>query len=1340
MTLGLLKTALKSIWRRACALLIVYNSPLFDADFYLGQGARAGRWRSVTIVHYLWRGRALGLRPHPLFDPAWYLETYPEVAAARLEPLAHYLEVGATQGFRPHPLFDSAWYLERHPEVAAPGLNPLVHYLEVGAAQGFRPHPLFDSAWYLERHPEVAAAGLNPLIHYLLYGAAQGLRPHPLFDPAGYPEVAGAGGNPLIHYLEAGALQGVRPHRLFDPAYYLRHHPEVAGRNPLLHYLEEGSGRDFAPHPLFDPGWYRRRHPEVAAAGQEPLAHYLEVGIARGFSPHPLFDPAYYLRRYPEVAAAGQEPLFHYLLHGAAQGLRSHPLFDPVWYLESHPEAAGADPLIHYLEDGAFRGFRPHRLFDPAYYLRHHPEVAGRNPLLHYLEDGSGRDFAPHPLFDPGWYRRRHPEVAAAGQEPLAHYLEVGIAGGFSPHPLFDPAYYLRRYPEVAAAGQEPLFHYLLHGAAQGLRSHPLFDPVWYLESHPEAAGADPLIHYLEDGAFRGFRPHRLFDPAYYLRHHPEVAGRNPLLHYLEDGSGRDFAPHPLFDPGWYRGRHPEIAAAGQEPLSHYLEQGTARGFSPHPLFDPGWYLERYAEIGAAGREPLRHYLEHGADEGRWPNRFFDGGFYLRGHPGVANPLIDYLETGEPPHPLFDPAFYRRRYPEAVAGGADPLADYLAATAAGEDRDPFPIPASLRSLKPLLLAENLADLEPPPTGNPFRRLLADLAGLETPAAWPAAAWYDGQQPEVSILIINYNNAALTVLCLQALWAFTTGHSYEVVVLDNGSRDEDVAVLTAFPGRYRLVRTPVNRFFGEGNNLALEAARGRFVVFLNNDALVTPGWLEPLLAVFERDPGAVAVGPQLLYLSGRLQEAGAMLDPEGEPVRLGWGGRADDPAFGRTRVVDYCSAAALVCRRPALEAVAGFDWCWEPLYFEDVDLCLRLRQGGGRVLYCPDSHLYHIENASTRRLDRTREIDRIVAINRLKFRDRWHEPAGAVGADVITVPAAPEPLTSRTPRVSRPLLTILADFPWRPGAAMRAALEIAVAAGDDFEVCLLTPQPWSRLRLIQMMTALGLPAVPVRVAPSAGGPVEVFVAFGPAPALGRRNLLVSADGSAPPLPEGFQMLPVVPVSRYGQVFATVRQPLIVSVGRFAPGAGQDERVRWFRTGLEDGLLPAGTTLALAGVVAPEPGDRALFDQVRDLARDLPVRLYPNASHRRLLALYRDAALAWPAGPLTALEAMSAGALPLIAAGSAAAALIEPGLSGFVWSEARELLEISGRLLAATGTPAGKAASRAARDRAEALHPATPLRALLAAGTGHRPELQRQSTDDFEVAACNNNEIR
>src|SRR5215211_2765815 len=108
------------------------------------------------------------------------------------------------------------------------------------------------------------------------------------------------------------------------------------------------------------------------------------------------------------------------------------------------------------------------------------------------------------------------------------------------------------------------------------------------------------------------------------------------------------------------------------------------------------------------------------------------------------------------------------------------------------------------------------------------------------ASGPAApiSWYDASSPEVSIIILNFNKSHLTAQCLRHIWAYTRGKRYEVVVVDNGSTAAEFFKLSEFPGEFHLLRLPVNRFFGEGNNIGVEASRGRYIVFLNNDAFVT----------------------------------------------------------------------------------------------------------------------------------------------------------------------------------------------------------------------------------------------------------------------------------------------------------------------------------------------------------------------------------------------------------------------------------------------------------------------------------------------------------------------
>ena len=107
-------------------------------------------------------------------------------------------------------------------------------------------------------------------------------------------------------------------------------------------------------------------------------------------------------------------------------------------------------------------------------------------------------------------------------------------------------------------------------------------------------------------------------------------------------------------------------------------------------------------------------------------------------------------------------------------------------------------------------------------------------------------WYREDAPAVSLIILNFNKSHLTAECLRSVWRHTEGYPYEIVVVDNGSDTEDFAALTAISGPFRLVRLQTNRFFGEGNNIGAESARADLVCFMNNDIIVTPHWLEPLM--------------------------------------------------------------------------------------------------------------------------------------------------------------------------------------------------------------------------------------------------------------------------------------------------------------------------------------------------------------------------------------------------------------------------------------------------------------------------------------------------------------
>ena len=184
----------------------------------------------------------------------------------------------------------------------------------------------------------------------------------------------------------------------------------------------------------------------------------------------------------------------------------------------------------------------------------------------------------------------------------------------------------------------------------------------------------------------------------------------------------------------------------------------------------------------------------------------------------------------------------------------------------------------------------------------------------------------------------------------------------------------------------LVEVGVNRFFGEGNNIGVDYAHGDYIVFLNNDAFVQPGWIEALSSTMRGDPLVAAVGPMFLYPDGRVQEVGGIIVPTGDAVQIGKGAVWGPDHYDTPCAVDYCSAACLMMRRSDFLKVGGFGLEWEPAYYEDTDLCLKLWTQCGKVMVNPNARVVHIESKTTS--DRRLQLHDISEINRARFVKKW----------------------------------------------------------------------------------------------------------------------------------------------------------------------------------------------------------------------------------------------------------------------------------------------------------------------------------------------------------------
>ena len=244
-------------------------------------------------------------------------------------------------------------------------------------------------------------------------------------------------------------------------------------------------------------------------------------------------------------------------------------------------------------------------------------------------------------------------------------------------------------------------------------------------------------------------------------------------------------------------------------------------------------------------------------------------------------------------------------------------------------------------------------------------------------------------PRVTVIIPVYNDTSMTLECLRSLAdAQPASVRVEYLVVDDASTDDVARVLASVPG-ITFLRNGENLGFLRTCNRAALLSTADYVVFLNNDTLVRPGWLEELVRTAECDPRVGVVGAKLVYPDGTLQEAGGLIWRDATGWNYGRGGRPDDPAFEYVRDVDYCSGAALLVRRSLFEQLGGFDERFAPAYYEDCDLCFSVRRAGFRVVYQPRAVVVHREGGSGG-TDTGAGVKRHQVLNLPKFRRKWYD--------------------------------------------------------------------------------------------------------------------------------------------------------------------------------------------------------------------------------------------------------------------------------------------------------------------------------------------------------------
>jgi GT2 family glycosyltransferase/glycosyltransferase involved in cell wall biosynthesis len=247
-----------------------------------------------------------------------------------------------------------------------------------------------------------------------------------------------------------------------------------------------------------------------------------------------------------------------------------------------------------------------------------------------------------------------------------------------------------------------------------------------------------------------------------------------------------------------------------------------------------------------------------------------------------------------------------------------------------------------------------------------------------------------EYPEVSVVIPAYNHFDVTYRCLRSIVDHLPKTTMEVIVVDDASTDETVFAALVLSGGVRLLRNGRNLGFLDSAAAGIAAARGRVMFLLNNDCEVQEGWLDYLVETLARDPSIGIVGSKLLFPNGLLQEAGGIIWRQATGMNYGRGEDAQNPRYCFMRDADYVSGAALMIKRSVFDAVGGFSEEFKPGYYEDTDLCFKVRSIGHRIVVQPRSKVIHHEGVSSGTDVNGRGMKRYQRINQGKFLVKWFD--------------------------------------------------------------------------------------------------------------------------------------------------------------------------------------------------------------------------------------------------------------------------------------------------------------------------------------------------------------
>ncbi|WP_028544012.1 glycosyltransferase family 2 protein [Paenibacillus taiwanensis] len=232
--------------------------------------------------------------------------------------------------------------------------------------------------------------------------------------------------------------------------------------------------------------------------------------------------------------------------------------------------------------------------------------------------------------------------------------------------------------------------------------------------------------------------------------------------------------------------------------------------------------------------------------------------------------------------------------------------------------------------------------------------------------------------DLSIIIVNYNTCELTQNCLDSIYKSVTNYSYEVILIDNASKDGSVEMLRDYSNTMKLIENRGNLGFSKANNQGIKIAQGRHILLLNSDTIVQPDTFDIMVRFMDDNPKVGTSGCKVILPDGKLDKACkrgfptpsatfyyvsglAKVFPKNPRINAYHRGDLDED---QPTPIDCLIGAFMLVRREAIDQVGMLDESFF-MYGEDVDWCYRIKEAGWVNYYYPLTHIVHYKRASSR---------------------------------------------------------------------------------------------------------------------------------------------------------------------------------------------------------------------------------------------------------------------------------------------------------------------------------------------------------------------------------------